>query len=43
MQWHGCGALWSLAANDENQLVIAAAGGIDVVFAAMRAHESVAD
>ena len=37
-QQNGCGALWELAVNAENRVAIAAAGGVEAVVAAMRAH-----
>ena len=38
VQEHGCGALGSLAVNDDNSVKTAAAGGITDVLTAMRAH-----
>jgi hypothetical protein len=40
VQQIGCGALVSLAVNDENKVAIAAAGGVEAVLAAMSAHNS---
>ena len=42
MQGNGCGALWNLAANTENQVKIAAAGGIEAVKRALKAHKDAA-
>ena len=39
VQYHGCGALGNLAANADNQVTIAAAGGIKDVLEAMQVHK----
>ena len=38
VQEQGCGALWSLAGNDANQVKIGEAGGVDAVVKAMQTH-----
>jgi len=40
IQEQGCGALWNLAVNADNQIKIAEQGGIDVTLEAMRTHRS---
>ena len=42
VQEHGCLVLWYLAVNADNQVKVAAAGGIEAVLGAMRQHGAVA-
>ena len=43
VQEEGCAALWNLAVNAENQVKIAAAGGIEAILAAAQAEGAVVD
>eukprot|EP00961_Rhodomonas_salina_P268111 3623285-Rhodomonas_salina.1 len=38
LQENGCGALWYLALNADNQLKIGGAGGVETVLEAMKRH-----
>ena len=42
VQQNGCVALWNLAANDDNRVAIAEAGGVRAVVEAMERHKDVA-
>ena len=38
MQEYGCAALWNLAANEDNKVTIAEAGGITTIQSAMKTY-----
>ena len=42
MQEYGCAALWNLAANEDNKVTIAEAGGITTIQSAMKNHSLIA-